>query len=251
MALDDTDTDKKLDHISRGEAYYAMGQYKRALADFDDVIDLVQQTVDAFRRLGKIIGVGDLAPQRALIGRKKALCHINGGKNCDGPRETAAVEPKKAPAANALDKTLLASCDGKDAAKAVQACSELLKSENIDDQRRAHLYHMRGKAYAQLNKGNEALHDFIDAVKGSANPADVLIDRGELLRRYKKYDLAIKDFTAAAKLKNENGPAYFYRAKAYADAGQANADAGQIRQAKRDSSWAFNTSRRKMTARAI
>ncbi len=234
MALDDTDTDKKLDHISRGEAYYAMGQYKRALADFDDVIDLVQQTVDAFRRLGKIIGVGDLAPQRALIGRKKALCHINGGKNCDGPRETAAVEPKKAPAANALDKTLLASCDGKDAAKAVQACSELLKSENIDDQRRAHLYHMRGKAYAQLNKGNEALHDFIDAVKGSANPADVLIDRGELLRRYKKYDLAIKDFTAAAKLKNENGPAYFYRAKAYADAGQANADAGQIRQAERD-----------------
>jgi tetratricopeptide (TPR) repeat protein len=231
--------------IRRGEAYYALGQYKQALADFDQVIAASKATEERLKREAQSSDRGrsragqllsrQSVPVDAINGRKKALCHLEGGKDCDGPDAKQAEKETETPhegaakdadtdsqSADAVIKQLVALCNGRDAVKAVEPCTELLETEsfNLTKTDRATVLRWRGLAYSRLNKLEPAIMDYTAALKSGAPPAPVLIDRGRLLIRAKIFDEAIKDLTAALKLDAKSGRAYLMRAVANAASDQ-------------------------------
>lgn len=217
--------------VRRGEAYYALGQYKQALADFDNVIANAQRRREELKRESESGGrgssrAGDLLsrmspPKDALEGRKKALCRLEGGKDCDPTKSTETTDTERGTADSAM-KELVALCNAKDPAKAVDGCTRILdsKSLNLAKKDRGYVLHQRGRAYLNQNSLRPAMLDFTAALNNGAAPEPVLIDRGRLFVRAKEYQEAIKDLTAALNANGENGTTYYFRAAANAGAGQ-------------------------------
>lgn len=214
--------------VRRGESYYALKKYKEALADFDTSIANTQRRREQLKRESSSGGRGATRAQQLLArlspsteaveGRKKALCQLEGGKDCDATDDAKERDAE----ANALLKQLVATCTGRDSAKAVVGCSQIIDSTTIKltKKDRAFVFHRRGLAHLNQNKLRPAFLDFSAALDGSGNPQLVLIDRGRTFIRARQYDEAIKDLTTALKLNPESGTAYYYRATAYAGADQ-------------------------------
>ncbi|MCR9135994.1 MAG: tetratricopeptide repeat protein [Alphaproteobacteria bacterium] len=212
----------------RGEAYYALGKYKEALADFDTSIARTERRREKLKQEASSGGRGAtraqqllarIAPSKeAVEGRRKALCQLEGGKDCD-----AADDAKKRDAeANALLQQLIATCTGKDPAKAVDGCTQIIDSTTIKltKEDRATVFYRRGLAHLNQDKLRPAFLDFTAALDGSSNPQVVLIDRARVFIRAKDYNEAIKDLTTALELSPSSGTAYYYRAMAYAGSDQ-------------------------------
>lgn len=213
--------------VRRGESYYALGKYKEALADFDTSLARTQRRREKLKEESSSGGrsatraqqlLARITPSKeAVEGRRKTLCQLEGGKDCD-----ASGEAKRDAEANALLQQLIATCTGKDPAKAVEGCSQIIDSTTIKltKEDRAIVFHRRGLAHLNQNKLRPAFLDFTAALDGSGNPQQVLIDRGRVFIRAKQYDEAIKDLTTALELSPSSGTAYYYRATAYAGSDQ-------------------------------
>lgn len=217
--------------VRRGESYYALGRYKQALADFDKTIADFQRRREELKRESESGGRGSTRagallarsspPAAAINGRKKALCQLEGGKDCDPTKTTDKATTARAKPGIALDE-LLAQCKGKDPVKAVDGCTQILDSDavTLSKEDRGYLLHQRGRAYFSQNKLRSGMLDFTAALEHGATPEPVLLDRGRLFVRAKEYGEAIKDLTAALKLNAENGSIYYFRAAAYAGSGE-------------------------------
>lgn len=128
------------------------------------------------------------------------------------------------------------------------AIADLNKAIQIDP-KGDHLYRLRSKFYILQNKDDKALADLNKAILCNDNdPEGTLRNRGDLYFKMKKYELALKDYTAAInaseKKKDDHSLELDYsaRAKAYEMLGKkelAAADRKKVQSVVKDGWGAF------------
>jgi tetratricopeptide (TPR) repeat protein len=183
-------------YSTRGIAYYTMGQYQRAIKDYDEAIRLKLNIYAvrgiAYREMGQY--------QRAI-------------KDFD---EAIRLKPDLPDLANAYSERGVAYNSLRQHERAIKDCDEAIRLKpNL-----AEAYFNRGSAYHDLGQHEEAIKDYDEAIRLKPNFAEAYLDRGGDYFKMGRGQQAIKDFGEAIRLKPGFAEAYFNRGFAYFEEGQ-------------------------------
>ncbi len=77
-------------------------------------------------------------------------------------------------------------------------------------------YFERGTLLSNRDQ-NQAIADFTESIKMGNDDWNVYLNRGEILKEQKKYDLALRDYNKAIEIWPQNNVAYVYRSELYRD----------------------------------
>ena len=122
-----------------------------------------------------------------------------------------------------LDERWAACQGGPDVNAVIDACSELLASDDLDDNDMAKALIFRGGAYLQAEKGIQAAEDFFDAIKRDPEYAAARFWLGVASQTRGDHEGAIAHYDDAIRLRPDYVEAYMSRA--HAQVQRANFDA--------------------------
>jgi tetratricopeptide (TPR) repeat protein len=253
-------------YVLRGEAYYGMGKYELALADFEKVLG-VDKRVAAGRsganqgRTARRSGANQArtarrrrlpprtaartrpspAERRASEGRKKALCHLHKEKAQAGACDDSTESEKQANLAEPgkQKKTVVprrdkkkpvgnfrTGCDSKDPKTAIPACSVKIRA----GEKTAAIYHVRGRAYLNNGQPGRAIADF-DRVFGLKPNSTIAFQthfwRAQAYWGKKQLAQAMNDYDAVLQLRPKYAMGYYGR-------GRLHRELGRVEQAIKD-----------------
>jgi len=194
-------------YVNRGFAYFSKGDYSRALADFNQAIQLQPNFTDAYfnrsavyyiqqdydRALADLNRVIQLRPDFALAYAKRGSGYF--------------FKDDYDRALSDLNRAIQ-----------LQPDSELFHS-------------MRGEVYAKQDDFDHAIADFDQAIKLQPNLADAYRSRGRSYREQGNYDHAIADYTQAIKLEPSHAGSYNSRGWTYAQKGDCDRAITDLNQA--------------------
>ena len=108
------------------------------------------------------------------------------------------------------------------------AIALLTKAINLSLGDLSEIYLYRGEAYAYIERYEQAMADFNEALRHNAYLADAYNERGNILRLRGSLQLAIADYAAAITLAPNHYEAYYNRALTYEDLKQYRAAADDL-----------------------
>lgn len=173
---------------NRGVCKYKMQRYSEAIEDYTKAIDADPNYVHAYFNKGNShMGIGEY--DQALIAYDKTL----------------EIDPnyKKAYVNRSKVMYQQGNYDG--------SIADLNKGLELGARNKEKLHLELGNAYLQLNKLDEALSNYNDALKINGNYYKAIVNRGQVYIKQGEWDLAIADFNMALRLDPTNGEGYFYR----------------------------------------
>ena len=222
--------DQSTVYFYRGNACYFKGDYERAIADFDQAIELKPDDADAYFNRGVVYYYkGDydhaiaeydqaikLKPDYPAAYNNRGLAYADKG---DYERAIAdfdrAIELKPDYPV-AYTNRGIAYADKGDYERAIADFDRAIEFRPDD----AMAHYNRGLAYYYKGDYEQAIADFDQAIKLNPNYAAACCSRG-LAYYYKgDYDRAIADYDRAIQLQPDLAEAYYNRGLAYADKGK-------------------------------
>lgn len=186
-----TDLSDYLVYVNRGFAYLSKGDYDRALADFNQAIQLQPDSATFYIMRGEIYAKQDDFDQ-AITNFDQAIklqpnlvdAYYNRGRSY---REKGDYD------------------------RAIADYDQAIKLKPKD----AGIYNGRGWTYAQAGNFDQAIADLNQAIKLNPNEASFYDSRGFAYAGKREYDRAIADYNRALKLKPDADYAYYHRGTVY------------------------------------
>ena len=178
-------------YSTRGIAYYTMGQYQRAIKDYDEAIRLKLNIYAvrgiAYREMGQY--------QRAI-------------KDFD---EAIRLKPDLPDLANAYSERGVAYNILRQHERAIKDCDEAIRLKpNL-----AEAYFNRGFAYLKEEQNQQAIKDFDETIRLKPDFTTAYMNRGIAFLKMEKNEQAIKDFNEALRLEPGLAEAYSRRGITY------------------------------------
>ena len=192
-------------YAARGDAYAKLQDYKLAMADYDQALELSPNDPEYLHRKAQAI-----TSQNRFIDAQRM-------KNQSNQADTYDDWPPKKSSKGENEQAIKHAQKGNDFMRTgqyEQAISEYteairgLPNEYI-------LYHSRGTCYLQLNNDEAALQDFLHATERKRDDIDAYIKITTIYANRGMYDDALNSITIAITLKPDNAEAIYYRAKVY------------------------------------
>ena len=184
--LDPDDTRNiAITHSNRGIVWDDMGEYDKAIADFNESLRLFDQRA-------KNAGLGS------------ALTQLFGG-----PDDTKNIAMAYSNRGNAWN-------DKREYDKAIADCNEAIRLSP----KYASAYSNRGNAWEKKGDYDKALADFSQALQLNPREASIYSNRSEAWRQKGEYDKAVADGSEAIRLNPKFAAAYFNRGAAWGDKGE-------------------------------
>jgi tetratricopeptide (TPR) repeat protein/S1-C subfamily serine protease len=180
-------------YSERGNAYMQLKDYKQAINDYTQAIQLNPKNADYYAIRGGIYflleeykqGIDDLT-QAIQLDHKKATYYSMRGNTY----------------------VLL-----KDYKQAINDYSQAIQL----DTKNASYYANRGNTYVLLKEYKQAINDYSQAIQLDPKNANYYASRGDAYLQLKEYKQAINDYTQAIKLKSDFTAAYYVRGLAYSE----------------------------------
>jgi tetratricopeptide (TPR) repeat protein len=182
-------------HNNRGFAYYVLGDYRQAVADYSSAITIKPDYVTAYHNRGIAYG--------ALGDHRRAIADFNYAIN---------LKPDYSEAYNNRGKSYSALNDFH---KALEDINKAITIKPED----ATYYHNRGYVHFILGNPRQAMDDFSMAVRFKPDYADAYNSRGAVHYSTGNYRQAVEDCGKAIGLKPDFAGAYNNRGLAYAGLG--------------------------------
>jgi tetratricopeptide (TPR) repeat protein len=183
-------------YFNLGYSYDELGEYKRAIENYDKVIEINQRDVSAYNNRGIVYKhIGDYV--RAIEDFDKAL-EIN-------PQDL-----------NAYTNRGSVYYDLRDYYRAIEDFGKAIEINPSD----AVAYCNHGIAYYRLGDRERAIQDFDKAIESHPQYACAYINRANVLSELEKYQLAIKDYNKAIEINPQDTIAYINRGALYAKLGK-------------------------------
>ena len=161
---------------NRGNAYYRLNQYEKAIEDFNMAIEFNPKYAKAYRNRGNVHFKLNQY-EKAIEDYKKAM----------------GLNPNLAEAYNNRGLAYHKLNQYEEAIKDYKKAIEL-------DPRGANAYYNRGNAYRGLNQYEEAIKDYKKAIELDPRDANAYYNRGNAYRDLNKHEEAIEDYNKAIEL---------------------------------------------------
>ncbi|GAB6391002.1 MAG: tetratricopeptide repeat protein [Treponematales bacterium] len=206
-------------YLYRGCAYLGLGEYDKAVSDYNQALKLDRNDTGAYMNRG-------------------AAYRYKGDYNRAIADYTQAVKINPALVAAYYGRGLVYA----DKSEYEEAIAEFNQALGLNPNL-AFIYGSRGVAYGSKGDYNRAIADFTRAVKLDPGYAAAYYNRGTAYKQKGSYDQAIADFTQAVKLDPSAAAAYYNRGTAYRSRGdysRAIADYTQAIKLKPDYAAAYN-----------
>jgi tetratricopeptide (TPR) repeat protein len=231
-AVADFDTALKLNpndvnsHINRGAALSLLGENLRALSDFDKVIALEPQNPLAYVERGQAMHtLGDNAGAFAAVNVALKLVPkfppaLDALKTIGTPKNTAqilAALGRPVSAGECMMPVADVRLDPKSVERLLAACTGLVNSPGGSAEDRGLAFMQRGSMYRRLEKYDQALADFDQALRYDPNSASAHTGRGNALRHLGRFDESVAAHSEAIRLEPNNAMAYSNRGNAFDD----------------------------------
>ena len=202
-AVADFDTALKLNpndvnsHINRGAALSLLGENLRALSDFDKVIALEPQNPLAYVERGQAMhALGDNAGAFAAVNVALKLVPkfppaLDALKTIGTPKNAAqilAALGRPVSAGECMMPVADVRLDPKSVERVLAACTGLVNSPGGSAEDRGLAFMQRGSMYRRLEKYDQALADFDQALRYDPNSAGAHTGRGNALRHLGRFD---------------------------------------------------------------
>jgi len=178
-------------YLNRGIAYEKKGQFEKAILDYDKVISIEPNLIDAYNKRGNSYLV--LSKYEEAIADFSKAIQIN-------PYSTEAYNNR----GNAYIGIF--NCD-----LAIADFSEVIKINPSF----AEAYNNRGIAYCYKGDNDKALTDFNEALRINHDYASAYNNRGNVYSGLGKLDRALTDFNTAIRIDSTFADAYYNRAMLY------------------------------------
>jgi len=188
-------------HNNRGRAYSSLGEYDKAIADYNQALS-TQVSSDDLRY--------------ALIYFNRGIAYFNKNEYDSALADYNQVLKLKPDFAAAYEERGLTYFSKKEYDKAL---ADYNKSLEIDPGY-AQAYNDRGIFYFTRGDCNKALLDYNQAIKFNPNFAEAYMNRGDIFNLIGEYYRAIFDYTQAIKINPYYPNAYYNRAIAYSYVGE-------------------------------
>jgi tetratricopeptide (TPR) repeat protein len=182
-------------YINRGVAYNDLGNYRQAIEDYGQAIEIKPDYADAYYNRGR--AYNDLGNHRQAIEDLNRAIEINPGNSSAYNNRGAAY--------NGLGNYR-------------QAIEDLNRAIEIKP-RYAEAYNNRGISFKSLGNYRQAIEDYGRAIEIKPGFADVYNNRGNAYNNLGNYRQAIEDYGRAIEIKPGFAPAYFNRGIIYLNQG--------------------------------
>ncbi len=211
------DPNDALAYVNRGDAYYSLEEYDRAIADYDHAIRIDAQYALAYYYRGRVYEAkGEtekaLADYTESIRIDPSNTETRKGRgdfyNNLGEYEKAMVDYEKI---ILLDPNSARYCNN---IPCYTAAINNLHPSTIQD------YANRGNAYEGLGKYSEAITDYSEAIRLDPRIPTAYERRGYLYFNNKEYEKSIIDYSAVIRIDPTNYFVYSYRSIAYENIGE-------------------------------
>ena len=177
-------------YYHRGNAQYKLGNYQFAINDFNEAIDINDQNEDAYYHRGNA--------NYELKEYQKAI---------DDFTKAIKLKPKKM---GAYYNRGIAKIELKEYQKAIDDFTKVIKI----DQNHEDAYYHRGNAKIGLKDYNGAIEDYNKAINIDPGRASLYNNRGNAKIELNKYKEAIEDYNKAIEINPNNTNAYYNRGNA-------------------------------------
>ncbi|VVH59756.1 hypothetical protein BAZOLSSOX_1017 [uncultured Gammaproteobacteria bacterium] len=176
---------------SRGAAYFGLGEYQKAINDYDQAITLNPKDDNAFSNRGTAYTyLGEY--QKAINDYDQAIT----------------LNPKNAKHFVNLG---IIYANLSEHQKAIENYDQAIALDPKDD----NAFGNRGTAYTYLGEYQKAINDYDQAITLNPKNAEVFVNRGITYARLGEHQKAIKDFNQAIKLDPKNARAFYHRGSSY------------------------------------
>lgn len=215
----------------RGCCYYQLGEYAKAVADFDEALKSTSTHLGCnLRLLRGHCYVHLKQDEAALKDYNQVLSEV---QDAEGLARRGMLHQKagrKDQALKDLNAAIAANANcgwfyqyraqvHKDAKRYQDALSDCMKAVQLTPKKDDHLFHLRAEVYRALNQGDLALVDIDQAIQLNPKGEYYSFRAGQHLVA-KAFDKAIADYTRAIDLNGGDWADYALRAKAYEATGR-------------------------------
>ncbi len=176
---------------SRGAAYFGLGEYQKSINDYDQAITLNPKDDNAFSNRG--------AAYTYLGEYQKAINDYD---------QAITLNPKNAK--HFVNLGIIYARLGEHQ-KAIENYDQAITLNPKDD----NAFGNRGTAYTYLGEYQKAINDYDQAITLNPKNAEVFVNRGITYARLGEHQKAIKDFNQAIKLDPKNARAFYHRGSSY------------------------------------
>jgi tetratricopeptide (TPR) repeat protein len=189
----------------RGDCYFELEDYQKALNDFDKALQLWPQNAEILRKKGMILHT---------LGRSDEARQILETASKISPTDRYIQNTKQRLDRESANDHISNGVELDRQGKSVEAILEydLAVKEQPDDYL---AYYNRGVALMKLGHYNEAIRDFEHAIARNVSYVSAYYNIGWILIRQNKLDDAILAYTRAITLKPDNAASYLNRSYAY------------------------------------
>jgi tetratricopeptide (TPR) repeat protein len=203
-----------------------LGENLRALSDFDKVIALEPQNPLAYVERGQAMhALGDNAGAFAAVNVALKLAPkfppaLDALKTIGTPKNAAqilAALGRPVSAGECMMPVADVRLDPKSVERVLAACTGLINSPGGSAEDRGLAFMQRGSMYRRLEKYDQALADFDQALRYDPKSAGAYTGRGNALRHLGRFDEAIAAHSEAIRLEPNNAMAYSNRGNAFDD----------------------------------
>ena len=176
---------------SRGAAYFGLGEYQKSINDYDQAITLNPKDDNAFSNRGTAYTyLGEY--QKAINDYDQAIT----------------LNPKNAK--HFVNLGIIYARLGEHQ-KAIENYDQAITLNPKDD----NAFGNRGTAYTYLGEYQKAINDYYQAITLNPKNAEYFVNRGITYARLGEHQKAIKDFNQAIKLDPKNARAFYHRGSSY------------------------------------
>ena len=194
-------------YFYRGNSFYREGNYKSAIADYDQALKLKPDLADVYNNRGVAYD------NQGIVYDNQGIVYDNQGNFSQAIADFNQALKLKPDDADAYNNRGTAYDNLGNYTQAIADFNQALKRKPDS----AEAYILRGIAYGNLGNYTQAIADFNQALKRKPDDADVYSSRGAAYDNLGNYTQAIADFNQALKRKPDDAYAYAMRGSAYTE----------------------------------
>jgi tetratricopeptide (TPR) repeat protein len=206
---------------ARGDAYAKLQDYKLAMADYDQALELSPNDPEYLRRKAQVI-----TSQNRFIDAQRMKGQTNQADTYDDwpPKKSSKGENEQA------IKHAQKGNDFMNAGQYEQAILDFTEAIRILPDEYV-LYHNRALCYLHVNNDEAALQDFLRAIQKKRDDIDAYVKITSIYADRGMFDDAINSMNNAIAVKPDDAELFYYRGKVYEKRGMNNEAVQDIRQA--------------------
>jgi tetratricopeptide (TPR) repeat protein len=216
------------EYQARGAAWYRLGQFDRAIADYTNSIDIDPKYIRAYYNRALAWEANGLYEEAlddlqlfvsldptSFPGARKAILRITEAQKRHSQKTAQQAQVKSKLDSSKGNAALTDPCLKSSGQAVVAACTRGIESPATTKDDLVRYYIKRGDYYFDQGDDQRAIDDYSAALKFDPVSIRALVGRGTGYESARKHDLAISDFSEAIRLRPKDGFIYVNRGMAY------------------------------------